>query len=157
MTRDKCGSFTHFPAFNYVYIHVLTINIYTYLKYIIFASLLNCQNRDGKIVQLSLHLSLSLDIKTSRVSNIPIFKSKKLLMLISCLWISGDHSDSEESSSTGPQISKSYNPKQFYSKFTYSSQSTPTRRFHDAKSTRSSSTASENKVLFNEGKSPFNY
>ncbi|GJQ83450.1 hypothetical protein Trydic_g8577 [Trypoxylus dichotomus] len=65
-----------------------------------------------------------------------------------------DESDSEESnalSGSHHSSSKSYHHRPFYSKFSYSSQSTPTRRFpYEPKSTRSSSTASENKITFNE-------
>lgn len=64
--------------------------------------------------------------------------------------VADEQSDSEESSSTNG-VQKSYQHKSFYSKFTFSSQSTPTRRSYDVKSTRSSSTASETKVTFNEG------
>jgi hypothetical protein len=66
-----------------------------------------------------------------------------------------EHSDSEESNTTtsGHRVPKGYPQKSYYSRFTYSSQSTPTRRYQcdGTKSTRSSSTASENKITFNEG------
>ncbi|KAK9718263.1 hypothetical protein QE152_g23290 [Popillia japonica] len=67
-----------------------------------------------------------------------------------------DESDSEESNTLSGshhhhQIAKNYHHRPFYSKFTYSSQSTPTKRYqYEPKSTRSSSTASENKITFNE-------
>lgn len=64
-----------------------------------------------------------------------------------------EYSDSEESNTTTTQrLPKGYQPRSYYNKFSYSSQSTPRRRYqHDStKSTRSSSTASENKITFNE-------
>lgn len=70
-------------------------------------------------------------------------------------YFADEQSDSEESNAAGGvHLEKNYqNQKSFYSRFTFSSQSTPTRRYnHDIKSTRSSSTASETKVTFNEGK-----
>jgi hypothetical protein len=70
------------------------------------------------------------------------------------LTITDEHSDSEESNTTtsGHRVPKGYPQKSYYSRFTYSSQSTPTRRYQcdGTKSTRSSSTASENKITFNE-------
>ncbi|XP_018332461.1 uncharacterized protein LOC108741971 [Agrilus planipennis] len=66
------------------------------------------------------------------------------------LTLNGHESDSE-SSGTAPsfKFSKSYQPR--YSKYPYSSQSTPTRKFqYEGKSTRSSSTTSEQKITFNE-------
>ncbi|XP_063930201.1 titin-like isoform X2 [Zophobas morio] len=70
------------------------------------------------------------------------------------LTITDEHSDSEESNTTtsGHRVPNGYPPKSYYSRFTYSSQSTPTRRYQcdGTKSTRSSSTASENKITFNE-------
>lgn len=66
-----------------------------------------------------------------------------------------EYSDSEESNTTtsGRRAPKVFPQKSYYSRFTYSSQSTPTRRYQydGTKSTRSSSTASENKITFNEG------
>nr|XP_022903701.1 uncharacterized protein LOC111416007 isoform X2 [Onthophagus taurus] len=66
-------------------------------------------------------------------------------------------SDSEESCSHQPQSTpRGFHPRPYYSKFhTFSSsQSTPTRRFNNGcdnnKSTRSSSTASDTKITFNE-------
>ncbi|CAG9815107.1 unnamed protein product [Phaedon cochleariae] len=67
--------------------------------------------------------------------------------------IADEQSDSEESNTTtAPRLSKAYQQKSQYNKVPYSSQSTPRRRYqHDGtKSTRSSSTASENKITFNE-------
>ncbi|XP_068901641.1 neurofilament heavy polypeptide-like isoform X6 [Tenebrio molitor] len=75
------------------------------------------------------------------------------------LTITDEHSDSEESNTTtsGHRVPKGYPQKSYYSRFTYSSQSTPTRRYQcdGTKSTRSSSTASENKITFNEGFEPY--
>ncbi|XP_045469202.1 uncharacterized protein LOC123676920 [Harmonia axyridis] len=68
------------------------------------------------------------------------------------LAIGDEQSDSEESNSTlDTRVPPTYHQK-YYNRFTYSSQSTPTRRYQSDsnKSTRSSSTASENKITFNE-------
>ncbi|CAG9862412.1 unnamed protein product [Phyllotreta striolata] len=69
------------------------------------------------------------------------------------LEITDEHSDSEESQITnGPRLlPKSFQQKSYY-KLPYSSQSTPRRKYQydSAKSTRSSSTTSENKITFNE-------
>ncbi|KAK9886448.1 hypothetical protein WA026_016732 [Henosepilachna vigintioctopunctata] len=65
-----------------------------------------------------------------------------------------ERSDSEESNSTlDTRIHPTYHQK-YNSRLTYSSQSTPTRRYQSDsnKSTRSSSTTSENKITFNEGR-----
>lgn len=71
-------------------------------------------------------------------------------------FVSDEQSDSEESNIAGGGggVNLEKSQKSFYSRFTFSSQSTPTRRYnnHEIKSTRSSSTASETKVTFNEGK-----
>ncbi|VEN38876.1 unnamed protein product, partial [Callosobruchus maculatus] len=65
-----------------------------------------------------------------------------------------EQSDSEDSNpvTTNQRALKFYQQKSQLNRFPYSSQSTPRRRYqHDgAKSTRSSSTASENKISFNE-------
>ncbi|XP_050511621.1 uncharacterized protein LOC114339993 isoform X1 [Diabrotica virgifera virgifera] len=64
-----------------------------------------------------------------------------------------EHSDSEESNiTTSPRLPKTFQQKSYYNKLPYSSQSTPRRKYqHEStKSTRSSSTASENKITFNE-------
>ncbi|XP_056633146.1 uncharacterized protein LOC130442811 isoform X1 [Diorhabda sublineata] len=70
------------------------------------------------------------------------------------LEITDEQSDSEESHITNnsPKLSKTFQQKSYCNKLPYSSQSTPRRKFqHDStKSTRSSSTASENKITFNE-------
>ncbi|XP_044763752.1 uncharacterized protein LOC123320487 isoform X2 [Coccinella septempunctata] len=66
--------------------------------------------------------------------------------------IGDEQSDSEESNSTlDTRVPPTYHQK-YYNRLTYSSQSTPTRRYQSdsTKSTRSSSTASENKITFNE-------
>ncbi|KAH1011584.1 hypothetical protein HUJ04_000923 [Dendroctonus ponderosae] len=75
-------------------------------------------------------------------------------MILKC----DEHSDSEESNTNSSAVSSRYsrsNSNGYYSKYSYSSQSTPARRRHNqydgsTKSTRSSSTTSENKIIFNE-------
>ncbi|CAH1132083.1 unnamed protein product [Ceutorhynchus assimilis] len=73
--------------------------------------------------------------------------------------IADDHSDSEESNTNSSAVSSRYSrsiSNGYYSKYSYSSQSTPARRQRynpydgSTKSTRSSSTTSENKITFNE-------
>ncbi|XP_074026731.1 uncharacterized protein isoform X1 [Leptinotarsa decemlineata] len=67
--------------------------------------------------------------------------------------IADEHSDSEESNTTAAtRLPQTYQQKSYYNKLPYSSQSTPRRRYQydGTKSTRSSSTASENKITFNE-------
>lgn len=70
------------------------------------------------------------------------------------LEITDEQSDSEEShiASNSPKLPKTFQQKTFSNKLPYSSQSTPRRKYqYDCtKSTRSSSTASENKITFNE-------
>ncbi|XP_072394501.1 uncharacterized protein [Diabrotica undecimpunctata] len=69
------------------------------------------------------------------------------------LEITDEHSDSEESHiTTSTRLPKTFQQKSYYNKLPYSSQSTPRRKYqHEStKSTRSSSTASENKITFNE-------
>uniref|UniRef100_V5GHW2 Uncharacterized protein n=1 Tax=Anoplophora glabripennis TaxID=217634 RepID=V5GHW2_ANOGL len=64
-----------------------------------------------------------------------------------------EYSDSEESSTTTTQrLPKGYQPKSYYNKSLILVSQRPRRRYqHDStKSTRSSSTASENKITFNE-------
>ncbi|XP_066144421.1 uro-adherence factor A-like isoform X1 [Euwallacea fornicatus] len=69
--------------------------------------------------------------------------------------IADDHSDSEESNTNSSAVSSRYSRSNgYYSKYS-SSQSTPARRRYNqydgsTKSTRSSSTTSENKITFNE-------
>ncbi|XP_076257173.1 uncharacterized protein LOC143194353 isoform X2 [Rhynchophorus ferrugineus] len=72
--------------------------------------------------------------------------------------IADDHSDSEESNTNSSAVSgrypRSYRSSAHHSKYSYSSQSTPARRRYQydgsTKTTRSSSTTSENKITFNE-------
>ncbi|XP_030747510.1 uncharacterized protein LOC115876000 isoform X2 [Sitophilus oryzae] len=73
--------------------------------------------------------------------------------------VDDDHSDSEESNTNSSALSsgrysRSYRSNGLHSKYPYSSQSTPARRRYQydgsAKTTRSSSTTSENKITFNE-------
>ncbi|KAG5870592.1 hypothetical protein JTB14_018722 [Gonioctena quinquepunctata] len=69
------------------------------------------------------------------------------------LSIAGEESDSEESNITIPQeLPQSYQQKPYHYKPLYSSKSAPKKRYqyNVKKSTRSNSTASENKITFNE-------
>lgn len=78
------------------------------------------------------------------------------MVVICYLFISDELSDSEASSiTTAPGLHEVFKSQKLSSiRYTYSSQSTPRRKYQydGTKSTRSSSTTSENKTSFNEGK-----